>query len=125
MHWLSLAFASCFFFTTLLLAQQPPKKAPAAQTTPKAGPALQDADALLKQGRLDEAKQKALAELATNPKSVEAYNLLGIICVSQKDYDGAYGAFQNALKLNPASPRTKTNLGNLYAAQQKLDLAAK
>jgi len=79
----------------------------------------------MQQGRLDEAKRKLQEVLAQDPLSIEGYNLLGIVCISQKDYDGASGALQHALKLNPTSSRTKNNLGNLYAAQQKLDLAEK
>ncbi len=120
-----LAFACLASYPAPSYSQQPAKKAPAARSASKANPGLQEADALLKQGRLDEAKQKVLSELAANPNSVEAYNLLGIIAVSQKDRDGALDAFQKALKLNPASTRTKNNLGNLYAAEQKLDLAEK
>jgi len=77
----------------------------------------------MQQGRLDEAKHRLQDVLAQDPKSVEGYNLLGIVCISQKDYDGASDALQHALRLNPASSRTKNNLGNLYVAQQKLDLA--
>ena len=79
----------------------------------------------MQQGRLDEAKRKLQEVLTEDPKSVQGYNLLGIICISQKDYDSASDALQHALKLNPTSPRTKNNLGNLYVTQQKLDLAEK
>lgn len=91
----------------------------------KSDPRFQEAQNLLQQGRPDEAKQKVEDALAKNPRSVEGYNLLGIIRISQKDFDGALKAFQQALALNPASSRTKINLGNLFASQQKLDLAEK
>ena len=71
---------------------------------------------LLQQGRFDEARQQIQTELAKDPKSVEGFNLLGIVCVSQKDFAGALDAFQHALKLAPSSTRTKVNLGNLYNA---------
>jgi tetratricopeptide (TPR) repeat protein len=86
-------------------------------------PRFLEVETLMQQGRLDEAKRKLQEVLAQDPKSVEGYNLLGIVCISQKDYGSAFDALQHALKLNPSSPRTKNNLGNLYVAQQKLDLA--
>src|SRR5262249_4241067 len=75
------------------------------------------------QGALDEAKRKLQGLLEQDASSVEGYNLLGIICTSQRDYDGAVAAFQEALKIDPRSTRTRNNLGNAYIAQQKLDLA--
>ncbi len=56
---------------------------------------------------------------------MEGYNLLGIVCTGEKDYDRALDAFQQALKLAPDSTKTHNNLGNLYVTQQKLDLAEK
>ena len=103
-------------------AQQtaPPSARKSAQTS---DPRFKEVQNLLQEGRAEEAKQKVQDELAKDPKSVEGYNLLGIIEVSQKNFDAALDAFQHALKLNPSSSRTKINLGNLYIAQQKLDLA--
>src|SRR6185312_1788488 len=37
----------------------------------------------------------------------------------------ALDAFQHALKISPSSTKTLNNLGNLYAAQKKFDLAQK
>ena len=91
----------------------------------KKDPHFAEVESLLQQGRVSEAKQKLQDILVHDPKSIEGYNLLGIVLISQRDYDGASGALQRALQLNPASPRTRNNLGNLYVAQQKLDLAEK
>jgi len=85
--------------------------------------AFLEAESLLQQGRLDEAKASVQAELEGDPASVEGYNLLGIICSDQKDFVGAEDAFEHALKLDPKSPRTHNNLGNIFVAQQKLSLA--
>jgi len=86
---------------------------------------LQQAEGLVQQGRLDEAKNLVDQQLALNPSSVDAYNLLGIIYTGKKDYVSALEAFQHALTLAPNSATAHNNLGNLYVAQQKLDLAEK
>lgn len=86
---------------------------------------LADAQALLQQGLISEAKQKIQEQLALHPKSIAAYNLLGIVYSSEKDYGSALDAFQHALHLNPTSVKTHNNLGNLYVAENKSDLAEK
>jgi len=108
-----------------LARQQSSARKTAQRPAAKNDPRFAEVEVLMQQGRLDEAKRKLQEVLAQDPLSIEGYNLLGIVCISQKDYDGASGALQHALKLNPTSSRTKNNLGNLYAAQQKLDLAEK
>ena len=80
---------------------------------------------LLQQGRTAEAKTSTLDYLRTHPSSIDGYNLLGIICGTTHDYEGALDAFQHALKLNPTSTTSHNNLGNLYAVAGKLDLAEK
>jgi tetratricopeptide (TPR) repeat protein len=106
----------------------------AQQTTPNHGntaqsakisPLLQEAEELLRQGSIAEAKNKIQAELEQNPSSAEGYNLLGIAFSDEKDYANALQSFQHALKLDPNSIRARNNLGNLYVAQEKLDLAEK
>ena len=86
---------------------------------------LQEAEDLLRQGSVDEAKKKVEEELAKNPASLEGYNLLGIIYTDQKDFVNALNAYDKALELNAKSTRTLNNLGSLYIAQNKLDLAEK
>jgi tetratricopeptide (TPR) repeat protein len=93
--------------------------------TQKAPSPFLEAETLLRQGSVDEAKKKIQEQLALNPSSVEGYNLLGIICSEQKDFANALDAYQQALKLDPNSTGTHNNLGNLYVAQEKLDLAEK
>src|SRR3984893_11693281 len=86
---------------------------------------MAEAEALLGQGKLEEAKNKILEALRHDPESVEGYNLLGIVYSDEKDYTDALDAFQYALKLSPSSSSTHNNLGNLYVAQHKLELAEK
>src|SRR5271166_86312 len=73
-----------------------------------------EAEDLLRQGSIAEAKQKIQEQLALHTDSVAGYNLLGIVDSSEKDYAGALEAFQHALKLSPKSTKTHNNLGNLY-----------
>ncbi|WP_109486220.1 tetratricopeptide repeat protein [Occallatibacter savannae] len=81
-----------------------------------------DAEELLAQHRLAEARTDALEQLKTHP-SVDGYNLLGIIDSSQQNYSEAVDAFQHALRMKPGSAKTLNNLGNAYAAQRQFDLA--
>jgi tetratricopeptide (TPR) repeat protein len=112
----TLALLTYFSVSPTCAAQQRPAKAAAH---------FQQVELLIQQGHLDEAKTKMLAELRANPSSVEGNNLLGIIDASQQDYPDALAAFQKALTLAPNSTKTRNNLGNVYVATQKLDLAEK
>jgi tetratricopeptide (TPR) repeat protein len=111
-----LVLAAFLVFGPQLAAQPQSAKAPAA---------LQQAQTLLQQGRLEDARNAVLDEIQKNPASIDAYNLLGIIEGSKQDYASALAAFQKALKLGPNVIKTHNNLGNVYVAQQKLDLAEK
>jgi tetratricopeptide (TPR) repeat protein len=109
--------------TLLLLASL--CRAPAQQQPSKVSPSFPQVQALVQQGRLQEARSAMQEELQRNPASVDGYNLLGIIESDLQDYTNALAAFQKALQLAPASTKTHNNLGNLYIAQQKPDLAEK
>jgi Tfp pilus assembly protein PilF len=106
-------------------AQQPVPRKSAVSHSSKPQPQFQEVEDLVRQGSLDQAKQRIQDVLRQNPSSVEANNLLGIICTEQKDFPGALDAFLHALKLDPSSTRTRNNLGNVYAAEGKSDLAEK
>jgi len=54
-----------------------------SQSSPQTPSAFQEAESLLAQGLLDQAKEKIQEQLRLNPKSVEGYNLLGIVCTNQ------------------------------------------
>ena len=81
------------------------------------------AQSLLEQHRLHEARTAALNALQLHPSSVEGYNLLGIIESDLQDPMDALAAFRKALQLSPGSVKTHVNLGNLYAAGRQMDLA--
>ena len=118
-----LVSAVCF------LAVSPAQQAAPARHKPASGIARQNdlatAESLFQQGGLAEAKTFLQQFLQSHSSSVDAYNLLGIVCSSQQDYDCSLEAFQQALKLNPSSTRSHVNLGNLYASAGKTDLAEK
>ena len=87
-------------------------------------PRFPEVEKLVQQGRLAEAESKMQEELQQKP-SVEGYNLLGIIESDRQDFPNAVAAFQQALLLSPKSAQTHNNLGNVYVAQKKLELAEK
>jgi tetratricopeptide (TPR) repeat protein len=120
-----LVLSAIFLFATGNAAQQSGPSQGSARQSTKTDARFLEAEALLQQGRIDEAKKKIQEELERNPSSVEGYNLLGIVYTGEKDYASALEAFQYALKLDPNSSRTRNNLGNVYVAQGKLDLAQK
>jgi tetratricopeptide (TPR) repeat protein len=103
--------------------QAPPIHHKASQPDAANAP-LQQAEELIQQSLFDQARKIIDRQVEQNP-SVDAYNLLGIVCTNEKDYDHAADAFQHALTLAPNSTKTHNNLGNLYVAQQKVDLAEK
>ncbi len=105
-------------------AQQPHYDSHVAHPDKRPSP-FQEAEELIQNGLLDQAREKIDEQLKLNPSSVEAYNLLGIVYTGEKDYDHALETFQKAIKLAPNSTKTHNNLGNLYVTQQKLDLAEK
>ncbi len=108
---LRLAFAATFIALSVAIsaAQQPSpgaaKVQPSHGASAKSPSPFLEAETLLRQGSIEEAKKKIQEQLADIP-SVEGYNLLGIVYSSEKDYDNALEAFQHALKLDPNSTRT-------------------
>src|SRR6266852_3777633 len=113
-----LAVSVIFFCAPAHAAQQPAaKRSTAKQTAKAASPLLAEAEALVGEDRVAEAKSKIQEELQQNPANAEAYDLLGVISVSEKDYAGALEAFQHALKLEPNSTRARNNLGLVLLAQ--------
>jgi tetratricopeptide (TPR) repeat protein len=119
-------FALWFAFSvaSIVMGSAAQKSATSLDTQKTATP-FAEAETLLRQGSIEEAKEKIQQQLALHPASVAGYNLLGIAYSSEKDYSNALEAFQHALKLSPSSTKTLNNLGDLYMAQAKPDLAEK
>src|SRR5258706_11032959 len=119
-----LAMVAILFCVAPSIAQQPAtNRTPRKESVKAASPLLTQAEALLREGRIADAKSKIQEDLQRDPANAEAYDLLGVACVNEKDYPGALEAFQHALKLAPDSTRTRNSIGNVYVAQGKLDLA--
>jgi len=113
------ALAVILLFPGVSAAQQSVPSRKNAQQSSKTQPQYREAQELFRQGFIDQAKEKIEEELKRNPSSVEAYNLLGIICSDQKDYTNALEAFQHALKLDANSTRTRNNLGKRIRRPRK------
>src|ERR1043166_32411 len=118
------SLALTFLCATSLAAQSPahsrnkasqPATDPSSFTDPSP---FMEAEALLRQGSITEAKTKIQEQLQLNPSSVEGYNLLGIAYSNEQDFANALDAFQYALKLAPSSTKTLNNLGNVYAGSK-------
>jgi tetratricopeptide (TPR) repeat protein len=113
------------FATRNAPAQQPSPATPPAHPSSKAPSPFADAEALLQQGNLEEAKQRLQEELRQNPSKPEGYGLLGLVYTAEKNYADAFTAFQQGLKLNPKSTGIRNDMGNLYVLQGDLDQAEK
>jgi len=105
--------------------QQADSSKPATHSSSGATSPFADAEALLQQGRLEDARNKIQDELRQHPSSIEGYSLLGVVDTEEKNYAEALAAFQQGLKLSPKSIGIRNDLGNLYVAQGKIDLAEK
>jgi tetratricopeptide (TPR) repeat protein len=121
-----LASSLILFCVITPAAQQPAatRNVPKQSAKSTSSPGVTEAELLLREGRLAEAKSKLNQELQENPTNAKAYDLLGVIAVSEKDYQSALEAFQRALQLDPSSAPTRNSIGNVYVVQGKLDLGA-
>jgi len=108
-----------------IIAQNSASTRAASREISKSPSPFQDAEILLQQGSVAEARQKIQEALERNPSSVEGYNLLGIAYSAEKKFADALESFQQALKLDPNSARTHNNLGNMYVAEGQIDPAEK
>ncbi len=121
----SVALCTIFFASRGAAGQQAAPSKQSAHPVSKAPSPFADAQALLRQGKFEDAKNRIQEELQQNPSRPEGYGLLGLVYTAQKNYAEALTAFQQGLKLNPKSTGIRNDLGNLYVAQGNLDLAEK
>jgi len=96
-----------------------------AQTPAGSSADFSEAQQLAAQHEFNQAKSAAIDALKRHPKSVEGYNLLGIIESNLKDFPAALDAFTRALTLAPNSVKTHNNLGGLYLAANQMAEAEK
>ena len=73
--------------------------------------ALDKAQALLRDGKIEEAQQAVQSELKLSPSSVPALTLQGRIAMAQSDFDLARSSFQRAAELAPESASAQFMLG--------------
>lgn len=66
--------------------------------------------ALLKAGRLDEARAKFLQTLELNPHSVKAHNNLAALYYMQDDFSGAIREWEEVLKIEPGNAIAQKNV---------------
>jgi tetratricopeptide (TPR) repeat protein len=81
------------------------------------------ADALFKQGRVEEAIQHLRSALEIQPDSAEAHVNLGIALVKQGDLDGAIAHFQRCAEIQPNLVKPHYNMGNALFRLGRLDEA--
>jgi tetratricopeptide (TPR) repeat protein len=115
-----------FAFAAVAFALLVPARARSvAQNSSESSVDFKQAEALLAQNRLDEARTLTINGLEQDGSSVTGYNLLGMILARQQDYTNATAAFEKALAIDPNSVKTHNNLGDLYVSVKKFDLAEK
>ena len=93
------------------------QSAPAVQTTRDGGQLMRDAEKLIQQGNLDEARtnlEKAVFTELPNDQAAEAYNNLGFVLKQLGKNEEAFQRYQKALSLNPKCAECENNLGVLY-----------
>jgi tetratricopeptide (TPR) repeat protein len=127
MKWKDAGFsllATVLLFSSVppVFSQQNPVR-PAHRAASAVSPASAQAEILMRQGRLDEAKALLLEDLKFNSRSADDYDLLGVIASGQHDSAGAVEAMKRALQIQPHSARTLVNLGNIYVTQKQIPLA--
>ena len=82
-----------------------------------------DVNALLRQGRADEALSKADAYVAANPRDPQMRFLRGVILTDQGKQAEAISAFTALTQEFPELPEPYNNLAALYAAQSEFGKA--
>jgi tetratricopeptide (TPR) repeat protein len=87
--------------------------------------ALQQAAALVQQGRLDDAARQAEVALADPEVRAGAYSVLGAIRLRQQRLDESARCLEEALRLDPGLRGAQLNLTHVYLAQAEKLSAAK
>lgn len=80
-------------------------------------------NALLDQGRLDEAIARYQMALQINPNAADVLNNFGNALIRRNSVDEAIAQYQKALQINPDYARARLNLGNALFEKGNLDEA--
>jgi tetratricopeptide (TPR) repeat protein len=85
--------------------------------------ALQNAAALVQQGRLDEAERQARLALAADETRAVAYSVLGTIRFQQQRLEESVTFLRKAVSLAPDLPGAHLSLAQVYTLQRRPELA--
>ena len=118
-------FVTFVFISAFAAQKQAASREGDVRPSAKIDPDFAEAEQMLQQGLLDQAKKKIEEQLSRHSASVEGYNLLGIVYSEQKDYPRAQEAFEHAVKLAPNSTKARNNLANVDIALGQPGLAEK
>lgn len=97
--------------------------APAADAHRRAQLRLELAANYFQAGRLDVATEEVGQALAANPNYADAYGLLGLILMQNRDWPKADVAMRRAMELSPQDGNQIHNYGWLQCQQQNFDQA--
>jgi tetratricopeptide (TPR) repeat protein len=78
-------------------------------------PRMTQGAAALRDGRVAEATSEFGAEIAAEPKSSEAYRMLGVTYWATGEYEKSIEQFENAIRLNPVDERARLTLARVFA----------
>lgn len=78
---------------------------------------VQEAEALTNEGRYEAAEKKLIEVVSHDPKNIPAYERLGRLYLSTKDFSGAKETFMFLNKLSPKDASVLASLGEVAEAQ--------
>jgi len=81
---------------------------------------MEKGQAYYAQGNYDKAKVELRNVLQIDPKSPEAYYMVGLIDEEQQDWRGAFSSYVKTVELKPDHIEAKVKLGRLYLLSGKL-----
>ena len=84
----------------------------------------QIAAVLVSQGKVNQARERVVRQLAMNSEDPRLHNLLGKVLAQSQKYSEAEAAYKKAIVLDGRLLVSYANLGELYARQGKLDAVA-
>jgi tetratricopeptide (TPR) repeat protein len=84
---------------------------------------FEKANALMNEGKLDEAEVEYRALIAKNPTVPQLHHNLAIVLGKKKDVAGAEAAYLKALEVSPAYTEGYAGLSNLYLTNNQADKA--
>lgn len=79
---------------------------------------LLEAQQLIKQGNLGEARKQLSRAIELHPRQASLYNFMGVIDAQENKYHQAEAQFRKAISLNPQYEGPYVNLGRLYQEHQ-------